>query len=163
MVPTVDRGLRDVDFWSIDTAGDRPSMKSTSGLSICPRNCRAYAESDSTYRRWPSAKIVSKARLDFPDPDRPVKTIRLSRGRSTETSFRLCSRAPRTIRRSDTSSLSAVLEGYPGGSLTCSVMLTSPTDKNFRRRNRRLLRGALSKVYSMNEAVRCRLRAPRYP
>ena len=31
----------DVDFWSIDTAGDSPSMKSTSGLSICPRNCRA--------------------------------------------------------------------------------------------------------------------------
>jgi hypothetical protein len=48
MVPTVDRGLRLVDFWSIDTAGDRPSMKSTSGLSIWPRNCRAYAESDST-------------------------------------------------------------------------------------------------------------------
>jgi hypothetical protein len=37
-----------VDFWSIDTAGERPSMKSTSGLSICPRNWRAYAESDST-------------------------------------------------------------------------------------------------------------------
>lgn len=48
MVPTVDRGLRLVDFWSIDTAGDNPSMKSTSGLSICPRNCRAYADSDST-------------------------------------------------------------------------------------------------------------------
>ena len=27
-------GLRLVDFWSIDTAGERPSMKSTSGLSI---------------------------------------------------------------------------------------------------------------------------------
>src|SRR6201999_4177885 len=71
-----------------------------------------------------------------PDPDRPVKTIMASRGRSTETSFRLCSRAPRTIRRSDTSSLSAVLEGYSGSSsacpLTCPVMLTRPTDKNFR-------------------------------
>ena len=32
--PTVDRGLRDDDFWSIEMAGDRPSMKSTSGLSI---------------------------------------------------------------------------------------------------------------------------------
>jgi hypothetical protein len=40
-VPTVERGFRDVDFWSIETAGDRPSMKSTSGLSICPRNWRA--------------------------------------------------------------------------------------------------------------------------
>src|SRR4028119_1742581 len=44
--------------------------------------------------------MVSKARLDLPDPDRPVKTIRASRGRSSETSLRLCSRAPRTTRRS---------------------------------------------------------------
>jgi hypothetical protein len=29
-------------------AGDRPSMLSTSGLSIIERNCRAYADSDST-------------------------------------------------------------------------------------------------------------------
>src|SRR5215469_1710991 len=77
-------------------------MKSTSGLSIWPRNCLAYADSDSTYRRWPSAKIVSKARLDLPDPDRPVKTIMESRGRSSETSLRLCSRAPRTTSRSAT-------------------------------------------------------------
>src|SRR5918992_2164081 len=102
MVPTVDRGLRLVDFWSIETAGDSPSMKSTSGLSIWPRNCRAYADSDSTYRRCPSAKIVSKARLDLPEPDRPVKTTRLSRGRSRSTPRRVWSRAPRTTRRSAT-------------------------------------------------------------
>src|SRR4051794_22541887 len=102
MVPTVERGLREVDFWSIDTAGDRPSMKSTSGLSIWPRNCRAYDDSDSTYRRWPSAKIVSKARLDLPEPDKPVNTIRASRGRSRLTSRRLCSRAPRIVKRSAT-------------------------------------------------------------
>ena len=48
IVPTVERGLREVDFWSMETAGESPSMKSTSGLSIWPRNCRAYAESDST-------------------------------------------------------------------------------------------------------------------
>src|SRR5450756_2788410 len=66
-------------------------MKSTSGLSIWPRNCRAYAESDSTYRRWPSAKIVSKASEDFPEPDRPVKTISWSRGRSRSTLRKLCS------------------------------------------------------------------------
>src|ERR671928_1164770 len=109
MVPTVERGLRDVDFWSIETAGERPSMKSTSGLSIWPRNCRAYADSDSTYRRWPSAKIVSKARLDLPDPDSPVNTIRASRGRSRWTSLRLCSRAPRTTRRSN-----VIPVGQPG-------------------------------------------------
>ena len=51
MVPTVLRGLREADFWSIEIAGDKPSMWSTSGLSICPRNCRAYAERLSTYRR----------------------------------------------------------------------------------------------------------------
>src|SRR5829696_2409478 len=119
MVPTVDRGLREVDFWSIETAGDRPSMKSTSGLSIWPRNCRAYADRDSTYRRWPSAKIVSKARLDLPEPDSPVNTIRLSRGRSRWMSLRLCSRAPRTTSRSATKrSLSGRTggEGRPYGS-----------------------------------------------
>jgi hypothetical protein len=47
-VPTVERGLRDVVFWSIEIAGESPSMESTSGLSICPRNWRAYALSDST-------------------------------------------------------------------------------------------------------------------
>src|SRR6478752_4427972 len=102
MVPTVERGFLEVDFWSIDTAGDRPSMKSTSGLSIWPRNWRAYADSDSTYRRWPSAKIVSNASDDLPDPDRPVNTMSLSRGRSRSTLRRLCSRAPCTTRRSFT-------------------------------------------------------------
>src|SRR5215467_10303369 len=77
-------------------------MKSTSGLSIWPRNCLAYADSDSTYRRWPSAKIVSNARLDLPEPDSPVNTIMASLGRSSETSLRLCSRAPRTTSRSAT-------------------------------------------------------------
>jgi hypothetical protein len=42
-VPTVDRGLREAPFWSIEMAGDRPSIWSTSGFSICPRNWRAYA------------------------------------------------------------------------------------------------------------------------
>ena len=46
-VPTVERGLRDVVFWSIEIAGESPSMESTSFSIIC-RNWRAYAESDST-------------------------------------------------------------------------------------------------------------------
>src|SRR4029079_1652208 len=41
--------------------------------------------------------MVSKARLDLPDPDRPVNTIRRSRGSSTLMFLRLCSRAPRTL------------------------------------------------------------------
>jgi hypothetical protein len=40
-VPTVERGFFDTDFCSIEIAGDRPSIESTSGFSICCRNCRA--------------------------------------------------------------------------------------------------------------------------
>src|SRR5262245_53342988 len=40
--------------------------------------------------------MVSNARLDLPEPERPVTTTRLSRGISTETFFRLCTRAPWT-------------------------------------------------------------------
>src|SRR4051794_17419410 len=40
--------------------------------------------------------MVSKARLDFPDPDSPVTTISLSRGISTEMFFKLWTRAPWT-------------------------------------------------------------------
>jgi hypothetical protein len=40
-VPTVERGLLEVDFWSMEIAGERPSMWSTSGFSMRPRNWRA--------------------------------------------------------------------------------------------------------------------------
>src|SRR5699024_11744917 len=52
-----------------------------------------------------SAKIVSNAREDFPEPDRPVKTTRLSLGISKCTFLRLCSRAPRMRRESLTPSM----------------------------------------------------------
>src|SRR5215472_5210333 len=39
--------------------------------------------------------MVSKASEDLPDPDNPVITTRLSRGKSTSMFLRLCSRAPR--------------------------------------------------------------------
>jgi hypothetical protein len=41
MVPTVERGLWEVDFCSMEMAGDSPSMWSTSGFSIRERNWRA--------------------------------------------------------------------------------------------------------------------------
>ena len=41
IVPTVERGLRLVVFCSIEIAGLRPSMESTSGRSIWSRNWRA--------------------------------------------------------------------------------------------------------------------------
>ena len=43
-VPTVDLGFLFVVFWSIDIAGDSPSIESTSGFSVPPRNWRAYAD-----------------------------------------------------------------------------------------------------------------------
>src|SRR6478609_1071107 len=43
--------------------------------------------------------MVSNAREDLPEPDRPVNTIMASRGRSRSTLRRLCSRAPLTTRR----------------------------------------------------------------
>src|SRR2546428_1024431 len=79
----------------MEIAGDSPSIESTSGFSICSRNCRAYADSDSTYRLCPSAKIVSKANDDFPEPETPVMTTYLFRGTTTSMFLRLCSRAPR--------------------------------------------------------------------
>src|SRR3954447_24677861 len=77
--------------------------------------------------------MVSKARLDLPDPERPVKTISESRGRSSEMSLRLCSRAPRMMSWSATGVLG--LESSGGvRSNTCSparaagASLTRPTD-----------------------------------
>src|SRR5690349_16483581 len=40
--------------------------------------------------------MVSNASVDLPDPDRPVMTTSASRGSTTVTSLRLCSRAPET-------------------------------------------------------------------
>src|SRR5215471_2240511 len=40
--------------------------------------------------------MVSKARLDLPEPESPVTTTRLSRGISSEMFFRLWTRAPCT-------------------------------------------------------------------
>src|SRR5215510_2642189 len=52
------------------------------------------------YRRWPSAYSVSKARLDFPDPETPVSTTSFFLGISTVTFLRLCWRAPAMMMRS---------------------------------------------------------------
>src|SRR5205809_5698734 len=40
--------------------------------------------------------MVSKAKLDLPEPESPVTTMSLSRGISTEMFLRLCTRAPCT-------------------------------------------------------------------
>src|SRR5580765_3108040 len=46
--------------------------------------------------------MVSNASDDLPEPEIPVSTTSLSRGSSRLTLRRLCSRAPRITRRSDT-------------------------------------------------------------
>ena len=94
VVPTVERGFAPALLCSMEIAGDMPSICSTFGFSSCSKNWRAYAERLSTYLRWPSAYIVSKAREDFPEPLRPVTTISLLRGILTLIFLRLCSFAP---------------------------------------------------------------------
>lgn len=93
-MPTVDLGFLKNVFWSTDIEGERPSIESTSGLSRFPVNCLAYEDKDSIYLLCPSAKIVSKASDDLPDPLRPVITDILFLGISTSTFLRLFCLAP---------------------------------------------------------------------
>ena len=69
-------------------------MESTLGLFKRPKNCRAYDDKLSTYRLCPSANKVSNARLDFPEPESPLKTTILFLGIFTLTFLRLCIFAP---------------------------------------------------------------------
>ena len=71
--------------------------------------------------------MVSKASEDLPDPDRPVNTMSESRGRSSETFLRLCSRAPRTMRRSATP-VRTFLEGSDRGGAPVLFRLGGATD-----------------------------------
>ena len=75
-------------------AGDNPSIRSKSGLSIICKNCLAYAERLSTYFLCPSAYMVSNANVDFPLPETPVITTTLFFGMSRDIFFRLFSLAP---------------------------------------------------------------------
>src|ERR1700693_1083427 len=55
---------------------------------------------ESTYGFCPSAKMVSNASDDLPEPETPVMTTRRLRGMSQEMLRRLCCRAPRIRRKS---------------------------------------------------------------
>jgi hypothetical protein len=48
IVPTVEREVLTGLVWSMAMAGGMPSMRSTFGLSMRSRNCRAYGENVST-------------------------------------------------------------------------------------------------------------------
>src|SRR5215472_17947162 len=56
--------------------------------------------------------MVSNARLDLPEPERPVMTTRRSRGISTEMFLRLCTRAPCTATVSRATGFGASLDGF---------------------------------------------------
>src|SRR3954452_15205146 len=69
--------------------------------------------------------MVSNARLDLPEPERPVNTIMRSRGNSSETFFRLCTRAPCTamVVRAVTRDATAGASGLFDAPLDAPVLL----------------------------------------
>src|SRR2546429_1539762 len=68
--------------------------------------------------------MVSNANEDSPGPDKPVKTIRRSRGSSTSTFLRLCSRAPRIVIASATRSV--YRDGCPSERMFGAPLLPAP-------------------------------------
>ena len=83
-MPTVDLGFLVIVFCSIAIAGHIPIISSTSGFCNLPKNCRAYDDKLSIYLLCPSAKSVSNARVDFPEPLTPEITVILSFGISND-------------------------------------------------------------------------------
>ena len=79
--------------WRARGPQSHPRPVSASDARIAARK----RESDSMYRRCPSANIVSNASDDLPEPESPVNTTILLRGIETVTFFKLCVRAPLTI------------------------------------------------------------------
>src|SRR5690606_4477252 len=73
-----------------------PSRTSTSGRGMFGIKPWMKALYVSLMSRCDSAAIVPKTRLDFPEPETPVKTVRRRFGISMSMFLRLFSRAPRT-------------------------------------------------------------------
>lgn len=69
---------------------------STSGRGCVVMNDWMNVEYVSLMRRCDSAAIVPNTRLDLPEPETPVKTLRRRFGMSSEMPCRLFSCAPRT-------------------------------------------------------------------
>ena len=68
MVPTVERGLEPTVFWSMDTTGDRPLTKSTSGFFSCPTNRFAKVDIDASRAPLPFGieRVEGERRLAGP-------------------------------------------------------------------------------------------------
>ncbi len=99
-VPSVERDPPPRRFWSTTIAVDRFSIRSASGWPSLGRNPRTNAENVSLSWRWASAAMVSNTSDDFPDPDTPTNAVICRLGMRTDTSRRLFSRAPVTVRYS---------------------------------------------------------------
>ena len=84
-------------------------MASASGCRTAGRKLRTNRLKCSWSWRCASAPMVSNTRDDLPEPDTPVKTVMARLGMRSETSLRLCSRAPRT-------SMNSVTPGRPRSS-----------------------------------------------
>jgi hypothetical protein len=69
--------------------GESPEIPSIGGLLMAS----VTVPIDSIYCLCPSLCNVSKASVDFPEPDSPVTTTSLFFGIDNETFFRLCRRA----------------------------------------------------------------------
>ena len=83
-VPTVERGLREAPFWSIEIAGDRPSIWSTSGFSIWPEELAGVgAQALDVAALALGVDRVEGEAATCRCPDSPVMTTSRSRGNAT--------------------------------------------------------------------------------
>jgi hypothetical protein len=96
IVPTVERGFLDVDFWSIETRR-QPLDEVDVGLVHLAEELAGVRRQrlDVPPLALGEDRVERQGRLARPES--PVNTMRESRGRSRETSLRLCSRAPRMM------------------------------------------------------------------
>ncbi|MGK8489142.1 hypothetical protein [Nocardia asiatica] len=94
MVPTVERELPPIGFWSTTTAGARLSIASASGRSYLGSRLRMNQVKVSLSCRCDSTATVPNTIDDLPEPETPVKTTILPLGIDSETSRRLFWRAP---------------------------------------------------------------------
>lgn len=96
-VPTVDRGLPCTRSWLMTTLAEIPCISSTFGRLLLDKYLRANDGSDSKYWRCPSRAMISKAMVDFPDPETPTKHTIFPRGITTSMCFKLFSDAPMRV------------------------------------------------------------------
>ena len=94
IVPTVERGLRFVVFWSIETAGAQPLDEVDVRLVHLPQKLARVRRQRFDIPALALGEQRIERNEDLPEPDRPVNTTMRLRGNSKSTFLRLCSRAP---------------------------------------------------------------------